>query len=80
MLANNMIPWKQEQHALMVQHPISGNSLTYKQLIKDPLTSKLWSLAMCKELGQLLQGYKQYIIPTNTFVILSHKEIKNIPK
>ena len=34
---------------------------------------------MCKQLGQLTQGYKG-ISGTNTMCFLTHKEIKNIPK
>ena len=79
MLINNMTPWKHEQNVLMVQHPISGKSLTYKQLIQDPLTAKVWSLAMCKELGRLSQVYKT-VQPTDTFVFLSHEQIKNITR
>ena len=38
MLSNNMKPWKQKQHVLMVQYLISLKRFSYEQLIKDPNT------------------------------------------
>ena len=37
-----------------------------------------WTLAMCKELGRLAQGY-QDTAGTNTICFLTHEEIRRIP-
>ena len=34
---------------------------------------------MCKELGRLSQGYKGLVYGTNTFLFMSHHEIRDIP-
>ena len=34
---------------------------------------------MCKELGELSQGYKGLVEVTNTFLFMSHDDIRDIP-
>eukprot|EP00957_Ditylum_brightwellii_P158896 12094175-Ditylum_brightwellii.AAC.1 len=65
-------------HAVL--HPTTGKVQTYEQLNNDPATKPIWSLAMCKELGRLAQGYKQYTEGTNTVFFLNKHAIQNIPK
>ena len=41
-----------------VVHPITHETITkYQKLIEDPILREDWTLAMCKELGRLAQGY-----------------------
>ena len=41
-----------------VVHPITEDTLTnYKKVIACPQLRKLWMKAMCKELGNIVQGY-----------------------
>ena len=57
----------------------SGEMLSYEKLLKNPETRKVWSRAMCKELGRLAQGFET-TEGTNTFFFLTLDQIKNIPK
>jgi len=52
--------------------PISGKSLEFRHLIKDPKTSAIWNKSFANELGRLANGVKDRIRGTNT--------IKFIPK
>ena len=58
----------------------TGNLMSYPQLIKNPETEPRWSLAMCKELGCLSQGYKKHTEGTNTLFFMNKNAIRNIPK
>ena len=42
-----------------VVHPTTGDTITkYKARIKDPILKEIWEEVMCRELGRLVQGYK----------------------
>ena len=71
-------PWPFHQ-IMNVMDDASGEMLNYEKLIKNPDTRKVWSRAMCKELGRLSQGFDS-TEGTNTFFFLTRNEIKNIPK
>lgn len=48
-----------EEVANRAVHPIMKENITnYKKLINYPVTRKMWLEAMAKELGHLVQGYK----------------------
>ena len=65
-----------------VVHPETGETITkYKALIKDPLLREIWMTAFGKEFGNLAQGdAKTGTKGTNAVFVMSHEEIKNIPK
>ncbi len=55
-----------------VVHPETKETITsYNKLAKDPLLRKTWMKAMCKELGNIAQGYGQEK-GTNTVRLLTH--------
>eukprot|EP00957_Ditylum_brightwellii_P007657 578838-Ditylum_brightwellii.AAC.1 len=54
--------------------------MNYQQLIKNPDTTKTWSRGMCRELGQLAQGWKAEEQGTNTIVFFDKQQIKTIPE
>ena len=57
--------------------PQTGKSLEFRHLINhaDPEMQRIWSLAMCKELGRLAQGYKNNNEATNCIEFISFDEI-----
>jgi hypothetical protein len=63
-----------------VVNPDTGETVTkYEQLLKIPSMRKIWSAAMCKELGRLANGWKGEQ-GTETVEFMSIDEIKQIPK
>ena len=49
--------------------------------MKDPVTHYVWSTAFGKEWGRMAQGDSRTDEKgTNSIFVMSHKEIKNIPK
>ena len=63
-----------------VTHPETGATITsYKQLLKIPSLRKIWTAAMCKELGNISQGWGNKK-GTDTVQFLTHQEILAIPK
>ena len=67
------------ESAYLVLNNDSGLAQSYKQLISNPKTKEVWSNGMCKELVRLLQGYKS-TEGTNTCVILTLEQVRQIPK
>jgi len=68
-----------------VVHPITKETLTnYKKVIACPELREVWIKAMCKELGNIAQGYSDgediNVQGTNTVKFLTHAEIAAIPK
>ena len=62
-----------------VTHPETGENVTsYKALLKIPSLRETWVKAMCKELGNISQGFGKQE-GTNTVKFLTHEEIKKIP-
>ena len=61
----------------LFMHPVidsrTGKSLEYRHLIThaDPEMQRIWSFAMCKELGRLVQGYKNNNEATNCIEFIS---------
>ena len=63
-----------------VVHPVTKETITnYKKLANDPLLKEVWTKAMCKELGNIAQGFGDEK-GTNTVKFLTHAEIAAIPK
>jgi hypothetical protein len=63
-----------------VVNPETGETITkYEQLLKLPALQKIWSAAMCKELGRLANGWENEE-GTETIEFMSIDEIKEIPK
>jgi hypothetical protein len=63
-----------------VVHPVTGETLTkYEQLLKVPALCKIWSAAMCKELGRLANGWEGEQ-GTETIEFMSIDKIKVIPR
>ena len=68
-----------EEVANGVVHPITNKTITkYHKLIDEPLLRKLWMKAMCVELGQISQGYKD-AKGTETVQFMTWEEINQIP-
>jgi len=65
-----------------VIHPVTGASIDkYTTLIRDDLLRDKWKRAFGKEFGNLAQGDTLTGTPgTNTIFVLSHDEIRNIPR
>ena len=69
-----------QEYCAGVVHPETKETITsYKKLANDPLLRKTWMKAMCKELGNIAQGYGESK-GTNTVRFLTHAEIRAIPK
>jgi len=71
-----------EHFCAPVIHPTTGETITqYKKLIKDPVTKEIWETAFGKEFGRMAQGdNKTKCEGTNSIFVMSHDEIKQIPK
>eukprot|EP00804_Cyclotella_cryptica_P022477 CCRYP_015112-RA/>CCRYP_015112-RA protein AED:0.28 eAED:0.23 QI:0/0/0/1/0/0/2/0/681 len=65
-----------------VVHPTTGETITsYKKLIACPLLRDVWTTAFGKEFGNLAQGDKKTGEKgTNTMFVMTHSQVKNIPK
>ena len=63
-------------------HPMTGETISsYKCLMHDPATSEVWQTAFGKYLGGMAQGDKKTgQLGTNSIFIMTHDEIKKIPK
>jgi hypothetical protein len=58
-----------------VMHPTSGKPMTYRELIKDPLTKTEWELSSANEFGCLAQGVGGCIKGTNTICFIPHSDM-----
>ena len=67
------------KNAYLVLDSKTGMEQSYKQLIQNPKTKTIWENGMCKELGQLTQGYNK-TQGTKTCKIMTINEIKQIPR
>ena len=63
-------------------HPTTGETISsYKKLMHDPATSKIWQTAFGKDFGGMAQGdIKTGQNGTNSIFAMTHAEIANIPK
>jgi hypothetical protein len=58
-------------------HPTTGETITsYKQLMHDPKTAKVWQMVFGKDFGRMAQGNdKTSQIGTNSVLVMTHEEI-----
>jgi hypothetical protein len=65
-----------------VVHSITGEHITsYRHLMQDPLTSKVWMTAFGKDFGGVTQGNeKMGTRGSNTMFVMNPKDVPNIPK
>jgi hypothetical protein len=57
-----------------VLHPSTGVSMEYRQLLKDPETSKLWNTSSANEFGRLAQGCGGRVEGTNTIDFIRYED------
>jgi hypothetical protein len=69
------------QVASPMVHPTTGETISsYKKLMHDPATSRVWQAAFGKDFGGMAQGNeKTGQKGTNTIFSMTHNEIKRIP-
>ena len=71
------IPVMFEHFACPMVHPITGIMISsYKKLMHDPATAKVWQTAFGKEFGGMAQGdNKTGQKGTNTIFVMKHNEL-----
>ena len=63
-----------------VVHPITKQTITkYEELANNPELRDVWTKAMCKELGNIAQGYDE-TKGIDTVRFLNYEQISKIPK
>jgi hypothetical protein len=67
----------EEAEANAVMHPISGKRMTYRELLRDPLTKRDWELSAANEFGRLAQGVGGRIKGTDTIKFIPHVAMPN---
>jgi hypothetical protein len=71
-----------EQLATPMVHPATGETISSnKKLMHDPATAEIWQTAFGKDFGSMAQGdNKTGQKGTNSIFVMTHEEIKKIPK
>ena len=71
-----------EQLATPMVHLTTGKTISsYKKLMHDPATAEIWQTAFGKDFGSMAQGNnKTGQKRTNSIFVMTHEEIKKIPK
>lgn len=71
-----------ENFCVSIIHPETGEVISkYEKLMWDPKLQHMWTTVMGKEFGSLAQGDdKTGTEGTNYIFVLTHEQIKNIPK
>jgi hypothetical protein len=71
-----------QQVAMPMVHPKTGETISsYKQLMQDPATAKIWQTAFGKDFGGIAQGaLKTGQKGTNLIFVMTNTEIQNIPR
>jgi hypothetical protein len=61
-------------------HPITGEAISsYKKLMHDPATAKIWQTAFGKDFGGVAQGdNKNSQKGTNAMFVMTHNKIKHV--
>ncbi len=65
----------ERQEANTVSHPVTGNPMEYRQLIKDPVTRKDWQISAANEFGRLAQGVGKRIKGTDTIKFIRRSDV-----
>jgi hypothetical protein len=60
-----------------VMHPVTGKPMTYRELLRDPLTKRDWELSAANEFGRLAQGVGGRIKGTDTIKFIPHAAMPN---
>ena len=60
----------QREHAQLICDTDTGNYLNYRQLMRDPKHTKVWSESSANEFGQLAQGVGGRVTGTNTIFFI----------
>jgi hypothetical protein len=78
--AKKGIPILFEHFASPMVHPITGETIcSYKKLMNDPATAKVWQTAFGKEFGGMAQGdNKTGQKGTNVIFVMNHDELAHI--
>jgi hypothetical protein len=63
-------------------HPKTGKNISsYKHLMHNPVTSEMWQTEFGKDFGSMAQGNnKMGQKGTNSIFVMTHDEVKRIPK
>jgi hypothetical protein len=71
-----------DQVVMPMVHPMMGKTISsYKLLMHDPATTKIWQTAFGKDFGSMAQGdLKTGQKGMNSIFVMSHAEILNTPK
>jgi hypothetical protein len=64
-------------YASLMVHPTTGETITsYKRLMNNPKTAKIWQTASSKDFGGMAQGdNKKGQKGTNSIFVMTHEEI-----
>jgi hypothetical protein len=74
------VPMMLEHFASSMVHPIMGKTISsYKKLMNDPATAKVWQTAFGKEFRGMAQGDKKTGQKgTNTMFVMTHNELAHV--
>ncbi len=78
--AKKGVPMMFEHLASPMVHPINGKTISsYKKLMNDPATAKVWQTAFGKEFGGMAQGdNKTGQKGTNAIFVMNHDKLAHI--
>jgi hypothetical protein len=76
----NSFPMMFENFASPMLHPITGKTISsYKKLMNDPATAKVWQTASGKEFKGMAQGDKKMGQKgTNAMFVMTHDELAHV--
>ncbi len=64
-----------KEHAQLVCNTDTGNYLNYRQLMRDPKHTKVWSESSANEFGRLAQGVGGKVTGTNTIFFIQKDHV-----
>ncbi len=78
--AKKGIPTMFKHFASPMGHPITGKTISsYKKLMNDPATAKVWQTAFGKDFGGMAQGDKKMgQNGTNVMFVMSHNKLSRV--
>jgi hypothetical protein len=70
-----------EHYAMPMVHPVTGETiLSYKKLMKDPVTAETWQTAFGKDFGGMCQGDdKTGTVGTDAMFVMTPQDVANMP-
>ena len=74
-------PTNFEHYAMQMVHPVTGETiLSYKKLMKDPVTVETWQTAFGKDFGGMCQGEdKTGTVGTDAMFVMTPQDVANMP-